>query len=239
MSRWVDADLVLVNPAVPLEIFLPPPDFPNIKFLGSRDGPGLNSGTFFLKVCPWSVQMLAKSIGYPMFRHDIDLGWSVDQTAMALTLNENEFHQTGESVIQPRTWYNIFHFHEEIGTEWAEGDLLVHFPGLDDDRWNLMEKWLNKVERSPDTLVVEIEKTRYPKEVNEFWSMLRKAIDLITRAQAYVDEGRKNMEAVADSAFKVQQLIWDTNVSTPPGTDLMERYRDETAKLKELLEKAV
>ncbi|KAL9056701.1 MAG: hypothetical protein Q9162_002770 [Coniocarpon cinnabarinum] len=234
---WVDADLILVNHAVPLETFLPPPDFPNIKFLGSRDGPGLNSGTFFLKVSPWAVQMLAKSIGLPMFRPDVDLGYSIDQSAMAYILNETEFHASGETVFQPRTWYNDFQFHEEIGTEWVEGDLLIHFPGLEEDRWLLMDKWLNKVERSPDSLLVDLEKTRYPGEIKDFWDMLRHSIDLVNRAQTYIDEGRVNLEAVAEAAFKVQQLIWDTKVFTPPGTDLMQLYKDATAELEKLLDR--
>ena len=238
--RWVDADLVLVNPAIPLETFLPPPDFPNIQFLGNRDAKGLNSGTFFLRVSPWSVQMLTKSMGIPMFRPELDLDVQVDQTSMAIVMNETDFHAHGETLFQPRTWYNAFQFHEEVGMEWTDGNLLIHFPGLEGDRWMLMEKWLNKVERSPETLTVSLKDTFYPKEVEEFWTMLRHAIDLITRAQQRMENegGSKNVEAFSDGAMAVQRLVWDTIVNTTPGVDLMKLYKEETAKLKDLLEKS-
>lgn len=229
---------MLVNPAIPLETFLPPPDFANIQFLGNRDGRGLNSGTFFLRVSPWSVQMLAKSIGLPMFRPELDLGVQVDQTSMAVVLNDSEFHASGETLFQPRPWYNAFQFHEEIGMEWAEGNLLIHFPGLEEARWKLMEKWLNKVERNPDNLTVPLQETFYVKEVEEFWTMLRHAIDLIAKAQTFMEQDKKtNMEFVTDSAMKVQQLIWDSSIDTSPGIDLMKLYREETANLAALLEK--
>ena len=182
--------------------------------------------------------MLAKSIGVPMFRPELDLDVQVDQTSMAIVLNEDPFHATGETLFQPRTWYNAFQFHEEVGMEWGEGNLLIHFPGLEQDRWKLMEKWLNKVERNPDTLTVPLRDTFYLKEVDDFWAVLRRAIELIGRAQAFMEEGKQtNMESVADSAMKIQKLIWDASIDTSPGVDLMKLYREETANLDALLAK--
>ena len=236
--RWVDADLVLINPGVPLETFLPPPDYANIQFLGNRDEKGLNSGTFFIRVGPWAIQMLAKSMGVPMFQPWLDLDVQVDQTSMAIVMNETEFHQNGETVFQPRHWYNAFHFHEDIGTEWQEGDLLIHFPGLEGERWTLMDKWLNKVERSPDTLTVPLKDTRYLKEVDEFWKMLRHAVDLIMKSQELMDQEKPNLEFVTESALRLQHLIWGTEINTKPGIDLMKLYEEETANLQALIDMA-
>ena len=183
--------------------------------------------------------MLAKSIGVPMFIPDLDLDVQVDQTSMAVVMNETDFHTHGETLFQPRTWYNAFQFHEDVGTEWEDGDLLIHFPGLEEDRWMLMEKWLNRIERSPETLDVAYEKTKYPSEVKAFWKMLRHAVALISRAQVYMEEGRKNMDFVADSALKVQHLIWGTEVNTKPGVDLMTLYKNETNHLEALLDKVI
>ena len=78
--------------------------------------------------------MLSKAIALPMFT-DLDLGVSVDQTAMALVMNETEYHAEGETLFQPREWYNLYQFKDHW--EGDVGDLLVHFPGLDNDRWGL------------------------------------------------------------------------------------------------------
>ena len=83
MKRWVDADLILVNPSIPLEIFLPPSDMDDVHFLGGRDQNCLNTGTFFLRVSAWSVHMLTKALALPLTHPEIDLGNSMDQVAMA------------------------------------------------------------------------------------------------------------------------------------------------------------
>ena len=84
---------MLINPALPLSIFLPPVDLPyEVHYLGNKDHNGLNTGTFFLRISPWSVKMLTKAMSYPMWRPDVDLGVSMDQQAMTLIFNETEFN---------------------------------------------------------------------------------------------------------------------------------------------------
>lgn len=165
IPRWVDADSIVVNPALPVEIFLPPHDFEDIHFLGTKDHNGLNSGIFFLRVHEWSVRMMAKALAYPMFRPDVQLGCSADQFAMELVLNETDF---GRSVLyQPRSWYNAYEFHH--GYEGEKGDLLVHFPGLEDDRWQHMQKWLDTVEGlQARHWTVALAYTKYPAQLDRY-----------------------------------------------------------------------
>ncbi|KAI9668586.1 MAG: hypothetical protein M1831_001025 [Alyxoria varia] len=222
---WVDADLILVNPSVPLEIFLPPSSLPSISFLGNRDHVGINTGTFFLRVCPWSIRMLSKAIALPMFT-DLDLGFSVDQTAMALVMNETEFHAQGETLFQPREWYNLYQFKDHW--EGDVGDLLVHFPGLEADRWGWMESWLDQVERYPERLDVPLEKTKYPKEVDKFWDYFHQSLDLLAQASEYLRTDQQNSKNVLDSADAVEHVLWGTELSVPPGVHLFELYGNRT-----------
>ena len=177
--RWVDADLILINPSVPLEIFLPPHDFQHIHFLGNRDQNGLNTGTFFIHVHEWSVKMLVKSMAYPMFLPDVDLTNSMDQKAMAYVINETEFRDG--VMFQPRPWYNTYEWHH--GYEGSKGSLLVHFPGLEQDRWKHMSDWLRVVENDPDEWDVPLEDTHYPNVTTQYWQIMRESVTVLNKAE--------------------------------------------------------
>jgi hypothetical protein len=65
MGRWFDVDILLMNPKIPLEIFLPPPaTYPSINCLVTDDHRGLNNGVFFLRVDHWSVWLMTAVLGY-------------------------------------------------------------------------------------------------------------------------------------------------------------------------------
>lgn len=45
--RWIDADIVVMNPNIPLEIFIPPsPEFTYVNMLATNDRHGRNNGFF-------------------------------------------------------------------------------------------------------------------------------------------------------------------------------------------------
>ncbi|KAI4853373.1 hypothetical protein E4T44_00881 [Aureobasidium sp. EXF-8845] len=82
---WADADALILNPNVPLSIFLPPPDLSHIHFVGNKDWRGLNNGVFFVRVHPWTVSMFTSAMSFPICHQDVDLGGNVEQEAMRLT----------------------------------------------------------------------------------------------------------------------------------------------------------
>ena len=182
-SRWVDADSIVVNPALPVEIFHPPHDFEDVHLLATKDHNGLNSGVFSIPVDEWSVRMMAKALALPMFRPDINLGFSADQVAMELVLNETEI---GRHVLyQPRIWYNTYEFHH--GYEGEKGDFLVHFPRLEDDRWQHMTKWLDTVEGSEARQwEMGLAQTRYPAQIDRYWTLVRQGEDTLKLAEDYI-----------------------------------------------------
>lgn len=168
--RWFDADSIIINPQIAVENFLPPTDVGEYHVLATKDQNGLNTGIFFLRVHQWSVNMLLQAVAMPMFRSDIDLGYSVDQTAMALLFNETE--NKDYILYQPRTWYNTYEFHHAY--EGKEGDMLVHFPGLFEDRAQHMRDWLEVVEGpGGDKWQVPLRQTSYPRRIDEFWELIR------------------------------------------------------------------
>ncbi|KAI9799153.1 MAG: hypothetical protein M1833_004193 [Piccolia ochrophora] len=187
---WFDADSLIVNPAVPLDIFLPPPDFDHIHFVGNKDQNGLNTGTFFIRVSEWSVKFLSKSLAFPQFRTDIDLGTSPDQVAMDLIFNETEF--APNVIYQPRPWFNTYQFRH--GYEGKKGDLLVHFPGLEDARWQAMNDWLDIVETRPREWEVDLDQTDYPKKIADWWAEVRRGREYYQVANEEASHGAPNEE---------------------------------------------
>ncbi|KZF19729.1 glycosyltransferase family 34 protein [Xylona heveae TC161] len=190
---WFDADTILINPSIPVDIFLPPPFLPSaadlaasapswyssggpkgpptdpfahIHLIASRDQNSLTTGVFFIRVSEWSIRMLTKAMAFPMYVQNVELGINADQVAMAYMLNDPEFR--AGAVYQPRTWFNAYELHD--GFEGKPGDMLVHFPGLDDDRWPHMAAWFEGIARDKSLRWnVPLDKTPYLAETKAYW----------------------------------------------------------------------
>jgi hypothetical protein len=55
--------MVIMNPNISLELFLPPAG-KDVNFMAANDLNGLNTGLFFIRICPWSVRLLGANLGY-------------------------------------------------------------------------------------------------------------------------------------------------------------------------------
>lgn len=210
IHRWFDADSVVLNPEIPLEIFLPANDVGDYHVLATKDQNGLNTGIFFLRVHQWSVQMLLRAVGMPIFRPDVDLGFSADQKAMALHFNETD--NKDHVLYQPRTWYNTYEFNHAY--EGKEGDLLVHFPGLFDNRFPHMKDWLDVVEGPMGRKwQMPLQESAYPARIEEFWKLVR--------------QGRLRLD-------EAPSLLWESG-TTDDGVAVVEHLRnvmhDETDQI--------
>lgn len=84
---WHDADLVLMNSNIPLEIFVPPAEFSHIHHVVANDLNGLNAGVFFLRVHEWSMWYLSAVMSYTNYHPDRPLRYS-EQTAMEWLIQE-------------------------------------------------------------------------------------------------------------------------------------------------------
>lgn len=172
--RWADADSVILNPNIPVSIFLPPADIPHVHFVGTRDWNGLNNGVFFLRVHPWSVSMLTSAMSFPLCHSDVDLGGNVEQEGMRLTFarpsgGTNDLGWKSGVVYMPKKWFNTYEM-AMAGDDFRDanfdnlvvdypglklrhfyegkrGDMLVHCPGTAREvRSSLMIDWMDLVE---------------------------------------------------------------------------------------------
>ena len=82
MFRWIDADIVVMNPNIPLEIFIPPsPEFSYVNMLATNDRHGLNNGCFLIRISSWAVKLLSGVIAFHNFKPDVELKYS-EQSAL-------------------------------------------------------------------------------------------------------------------------------------------------------------
>jgi len=221
---WVDADSIVVNPALSLDIFLPPKDFSNVHVLATKDMNGLNAGIFFLHVHHWSLQMVIKAISIPQHRPDIGLGF-LEQTALYQTFNDTEFQES--VVYQPRIWYNTYEFHHAY--EGKHGDFLAHFPGLESDRWDHMDKWLNIV-NGPGQAEWEIplEETRYPNETKDYWNTLRYVRAVLNYAEYRAQEDSPTEE--------IKDAVEDLRVTNLFASDAYKKLGEQAEKVHKMFE---
>lgn len=164
---------MLINPLIPLEPFLPPPDFSDIHFVGSKDQNGLNTGIFFIRVHPWAVKLLSQTLAYPEFKPEVDLGPAADQEAMQILFNHTAF--LGNVLYQPRIWLNTFEWRHGYEGKKENGHLLVHFPGLEEDRWPHMQEWCSQVSERGNAWEIPYRNSSYPGWIRSFWEPLREA----------------------------------------------------------------
>jgi hypothetical protein len=103
---------------------------------------------------------------------------------MARIFNETEF--SPNVLYQPRVWYNTYEFH--YGFEGQQGDLLVHFPRLEEDCWRLTSDWLDTVEgpkaRDWETTLA---RTRYPEQINKLWTRVHQCRTVLADVREYIN----------------------------------------------------
>ncbi|KAJ0417953.1 hypothetical protein BJY00DRAFT_325237 [Aspergillus carlsbadensis] len=166
---WSDADTIIMNPNIPLEIFLPPPQFPDIHLLLTKDWNGLNNGVFPIRVHPWSIEFLTAAISYPIVHPNIPLYWP-DQSAMHNLMQENEYFACSV-VYVPLHWFNAYMRSPDGETANTDsppqyqvhpGDFLVHFPGTPSDHLEqTLTPYLDIAEAHRAEWEVPLEHTEY------------------------------------------------------------------------------
>ncbi|KAI2864956.1 CAZyme family GT34 [Aspergillus niger] len=174
---WFDGDTVLMNPNMPLEVFLPPPQFPDTHLLIAKDWNGMNNGVFFIRVCQWSAEFLSATLAYPSVHPETGLFWA-DQSAMDKLNNELE-HFTRSIVFTPLRWFNAYmrspnaidiNPDSPAHLQVHPGDLLVHFPGTAAESLDTtMGPYLELAESHNPDWELPVEKTSYFKETADFW----------------------------------------------------------------------
>ena len=131
-------------------------------------------------------------------------------------------------VFIPRTWINTYEWRHAY--EGSRGDMLVHFPGLEEARSQHMADWLDVVERTPEKWECPLEDTIYGNATSHFWQEYSSAFDDMVDAERLrgttgtltesADTAYRNLkdalELEADDVEKIRQtrLQWHRQRST-------------------------
>jgi hypothetical protein len=123
---------------------------------------------------------------------------------MELVANETDFR--GATLFQPRIWYNTYEF--KHGYEGKMGRMLVHFPGLEEDRWDHMQKWLEIVE-GPHAAEWQLPlgDTEYPAEINRFWAELREGRKAMRSAEWFIGDKVNFPADLVAALLRMQEVM--------------------------------
>jgi len=106
---WVDTDIIILNPNLKLETFLPNEKMNKVHIIAADDyirhtkNRGLNSGVLFIRVHEWSLNIFMRTISYYYFKTTriIELQ---DQPALNNVLIES--NEPEHYIIVPAEWFN-------------------------------------------------------------------------------------------------------------------------------------
>jgi len=121
---WVDSDVILANPNIKLETFLPNEKMDLIHLIVSDDINGLNCGVFFIRVHPWSLNLLMRAYSYFYYHPDRYLLFA-DQSSINNVLTSSSDAEE-HYIIVPKYWFNSYIDDKE------KGEFLVHLAGQSD-----------------------------------------------------------------------------------------------------------
>ncbi|KAM3415052.1 hypothetical protein BST61_g10187 [Cercospora zeina] len=225
---WVDADTVLLNPHIPIDVFLPPPgsEFDDIHLVYSNDWNGLNNGVFPVRVNEWAVNLFSAIVSFRHYRPTEPLVFR-DQSAMDTLLHDPAF--SPHIVQAPQRWFNAYqgeHNETLAPFQLRRGDFLVHFAGVP-NREERMIHWLNRAEQHLDDWEVPLKSTSYPQEARDFWA-------------EQSDLRRTKKEEAASKRLKVHELLTKVEQRLADyGERLGPDHREAIEKQKEELEALV
>ena len=170
-----------------------------------------------MRVNEWSVELLSDAYSLPRLRPEIEISGNIEQNALQYLFSQepNKKHV----LYQPQHWYNGFKGDGRAETEINEGDMLVHFAGINHDgegekKSELMSQWFAKIEQHPDKWQVPFERTKYPKEITDFWKTFEEAKEMMNTVYVRNDTrlmlGQEVTHAKDELKWAIEELAYDT-----------------------------
>lgn len=184
---WFQPDVIVLNPQIPLEIFLPPePEFSEVHFLATHDNTGdLDSGVFFLRVHDWSARLLLEVLSTPTDAPEMQFARRKDRIALSTALKSASFRDS--VVYQPRRWYNAYAMSANA-SEYQHGDVQLHFHGIGGDKWSGLARTLDLLSSTPGDFSVPLGQTTYPAETDAYWHRIATARRALQKAEEHMNE---------------------------------------------------
>lgn len=203
---WFDADTIVLNPGVPWTLFLPPPGFDDIHFLGTRDQNGFNAGMFLIRVHEWSVNMLAEVVALRTLQPDVKLDF-YDQSALAWVNNRTGYQE--HFLFQPHNWWNAFGLQ---GDPHPIDFFTLHFAGVDccgagDPKGTVMSRWLDKLDINPNEYYRPLENMTLPGQVSDYWNTLTNARKILEEGKTWQNETHHNRRDLESASLRLRQSI--------------------------------
>ena len=184
--------------------------------MATKNLDGFNAGLFFFRVDEWSVELLSDAYSLRRLRPEIDIVGNIEQNSMKYLfgLKQHKKH----ILYQPQNWYNGMKGYPRSETEINEGDLLVHFAGINHDgeegmKNDIMAKWFADLERDPGKWQVPLEKTKYPKAIEAFWKTYKEAKDMLdslpVRPESQSGPDQEVKHAREELKWAIEELAFD------------------------------
>ncbi|KAJ4356778.1 uncharacterized protein N0V89_004814 [Didymosphaeria variabile] len=175
---WHDRDTVLMNPQIPLDIFVPPdPEFSHIHLLVTNDRNGLNNGVFMVRVNQWAFKLFASALSIREYQPEIVLKYT-EQSGMEEAIKRPWWASNVAYV--PQRWFNGFPPDTEKNEDnnrahSREGSLLIHFASNRDGlRPQRMAHWGEIARNRTSAWDTPVELMLYQEEIAEFWQRVGK-----------------------------------------------------------------
>ena len=183
-----------MNSAVPWTLFLPPSDFNEIHLLATQDFNGFNAGMAIFRVHEWSVQMLSETLALRQLLPEVHFE-HYDQGALRWVMERQGYAE--HVIYQPHNWWNSFGLNR---MPYDTDAFTLHFAGVDccgqeESKGTVMGRWLDILETNPQKYAVELEKTNLPKEVEDYWALLKKAKKTMKDVEGAEDPSRELQNA--------------------------------------------
>ena len=194
--------------------------------LATQDFNGFNAGMAILRVNEWSVHVLSETVALGKLRPEVHVE-HFDQGAFRAVFEQEGYEE--HVLYQPHNWWNAFGLARE---PYDTDAFTLHFAGVDccgqpESKGTVMTRWLDIVENKPQEYAVELEKTKYPKQVEDYWAMLKK-----------VKKMMKKIDPEEDSSAELQTArtqLWNTYLRhADNATEVlisMKKVEDVTARL--------
>ena len=185
--------------------------------MATKNLDGFNAGLFFFRVDEWSVELLSDAYSLRRLRPEIDIKGNIEQNSMKYLfgLEQHKKH----ILYQPQSWYNGMKGYPRSETELNEGDLLVHFAGINHDgeeqmKNDLMAKWFADLEQNPGKWQVPLDKTKYPRAIEAFWKTYKEAKDMLdsvhVRPESQSGPDQEVIHAREELNWAIEELAFDT-----------------------------
>lgn len=170
-----------------------------------------------MRVSEWSVELLSDAYSLPRLRPKIEISGNIEQNALQYIFSQkpNKRHV----LYQPQHWYNGFKGDGRAETEINEGDMLVHFAGINHDgegekKSELMSQWFAKIEQYLYKWQVPLERTKYPKEIADFWKTYKEAKEMMNTVYVRNDTrsglDQEVTHAKDELKWAIEELAYDT-----------------------------